>query len=495
MGFKLPAMAGKSMTLKPGTGSAERLYFEISGDSIKAVTSRGAGAMSRVLSVQAQSLGGEDAQAAKFLSEILQHRKIRLKQAIAVLPASVFICKNVDMPSDNRDEIAKIIDLQAGRFTPYAAEEIAMDYICHTVEDQHYTNVLLFIVTRQVLERYLRIAAGAGIEITRFQVGSEAIAAQLLAQGALNTAGSAEGFVNVFAEGTDILVADRGKVVFVRSLPTTRSELEAGGAEAAAQLAEEIQKSLAGYADLGFGKPLKKLLLSNSANIFSKLSGPLEKLLPEISVALFNPVEHLKADPSVLETLNAENGLQYLGLITAAQGHPLVLELTPREIKAQRKIREESRDLLKLGMLVMTLALLGIIFLFGKIHFKTLLIGKLNAIYEETFDEARYLERISTKSRAVRSLLETRGRGLYVFDKVTGLLGPEIYLKEFTFDHEGNLALKGTADSMSSIFALVKHLEESNYFETVKTNETKSRREGKEEVADFDLTCKLKEGI
>ncbi len=363
------------------------------------------------------------------------------------------------------------------------------------VKDQHYTNVLLFIVHRQAVDRVLRMLQNAGIELAGVRAGAEAVAACMNRLGKNGASGGATGLLHVSSEGSNFLILDHGQVVFVRSLSMALKELEGADETSMEAFSGELAKSLSAYQDLGFGRVLKKLFISGTS---PALEGLAQKIKAKEGVPETEWVDYLEGFCFQAEALAKvrDSGADFFDLAAAAAETPsLQLDLTPREIRAQQKIRQESRDLAATGIWVMTLVLLTSFYLFGKIYFKTLLIKKLDDVNAKTFDEARYLERISTKSRAVRSLLEGRGKGLFVFNKITELFGEEIFLREFTYDLDGNLAVKGTADSMSRVFAFVKQMEESNYFETVKTNETKSRREGKKEVADFDISGKLKEGI
>ena len=82
---------------------------------------------------------------------------------------------------------------------------------------------------------------------------------------------------------------------------------------------------------------------------------------------------------------------------------------------------------------------------------------------------------------------------MYVFEKVSTVIGDDIYLSSFSFDKDDKIKLTGTADSMSRVFAFVTELEESQYFKDVKTISTKSRREGQREVADFEIECLFSE--
>ena len=292
------------------------------------------------------------------------------------------------------------------------------------------------------------------------------------------------------------MILDHEQVVFVRSLSTTLKELEEAGAQAVEEFSSELAKSLSAYQDLGFGRSIKKILISGTSQAPERLAENLKVKDAAPETLCVDYLQGFSLPGASLEKIRASGGLDFFDLLAVAVEAPaLQLDLTPREIRAQQKIRQESRDLAATGILVMTLVVLISFFLFGKIYFKSLMVTKLDQVNARTFDEARYLERISTKSRAVRNLLDGRGKGLYVFSKISELFGEEIYLREFTYDLDGNLSVKGTADSMSRVFAFVKQLEESNYFQIVKTNETKSRREGKKEVADFDISGKLKEGI
>lgn len=479
------------------TGAArEVLVVQLFGDTLKVLYGHGGSSFQVTHADSIQLKEGDTLSGSRFLLDCVRKFKIKKRRALIVLPTAVFICKNMDMPSDNRNEIAKIIELQAGRFTPYSADEIVIDYQCHVVENQHYTHVLLFIVHRQVIDRYVKILQGAGLELAGIRVGAEALAGRLRSLGYKASNQGALGLLHVSSEGSNFLIFDQGHVVFVRSFPTTLQDLDGERESAREEFSSELAKSLSAYQDVGFGRPLAKLLMSGTSPAIKGLSESLrvKDAVPEIQ--LLDGFQNVKLSATAQDKIKKSPLADFNDLIAAGAEMPsLRLDFTPREIRAKQKIRQESLDLAGTAVLVMTVVLLVSFYLFGEIYFKSLVVGKLDEVNASTFEEARYLERISTKSRAVRNLLEGRGKGLYVFNKIVELFGEEIYLREFTYDLEGNLAIKGTSDSMSRVFDFVKILEESTYFESVKTNETQSRREGKKEVADFDITGKLKEGI
>src|SRR3989338_2614312 len=117
-----------------------------------------------------------DVDISSYISTCYSDFKIRKKSAIGVIPAPLSISKNIDMPSSDAEEIKKIVNLHAGRYTPYSREEIIIDYLSMVVEGQHYTNVLLMIIHRDVAERFLRVFEVAGITLDKMVTPLEAMA-------------------------------------------------------------------------------------------------------------------------------------------------------------------------------------------------------------------------------------------------------------------------------------------------------------------------------
>ncbi|HQL41623.1 MAG TPA: hypothetical protein PLO93_04940, partial [Candidatus Omnitrophota bacterium] len=68
---------------------------------------------------------------------------LKKPQVICVLSSSFVTTKNIEIPSLDPGEIASIIELQAGRHTPYSREEIIIGYINFGVYQKNYSKVLL----------------------------------------------------------------------------------------------------------------------------------------------------------------------------------------------------------------------------------------------------------------------------------------------------------------------------------------------------------------
>ena len=468
--------------------------------------------------VRGQSVGGKilfqdvffkkfsQASDAEMMREVLDYFKknrVSPKRVICSIPSKLFISKNVEIPSTEKEEIAKIIDLQAGRFTPYSRDEIVIDFLCMETPTQHYTSVLLIIVNRSLVDRYCRIFEDIGIPI-KIMISSEAMALTYrdLLAGSVH-ANATLGGLCVGEDSTDFTVMGHDQMVFVRSLPVGAEHFQAGKDLASAELIKELNKSLAAYLEQGAGKPIKSLILTGFVDDPNGLKAMLLAGCPtlqrfETAVTTFGKASQqlFQMSDQAVQKMDKVKSASFIELMMSlSKSEESQVDLIPKEIKLKRGFREQSHDITSLGITIMTIFIVLSLFLYTKIYFKNTRMQKTAEAGKTIFEEARMLERVSTKNRVVRKILKARGKGLSVFDEVTGLLGESTYLSHIGYDIEGKLNLGGTAESMSQVFALVNRLEASNHYTSVKATETKSRREGTKDVADFEIVCILPESL
>ena len=490
---------GKRPSLGRGT---DRVFVDLSDDHVRIVYGKETGGHCVIVQVAERQFGeNAEAEMSQFLDDFFVKNKIKSKRVICAVQSKSFISKNVDIPSSDDEEIRKIIDLQAGRYTPYSRDEIVIDYLSIEKGIQHYTNVLLVIIHRDVTDKYFQIFDRVEIDIEKIFIVSEGMA-PLYSRLAGDAADQdAVGGIHFSEKGSDLTILDKQKMVFVRSLPIGASHFRENRETAKDNFLSELHKSIMAYQDQGVGKPVKMLILTGLIGELNFLeeaiqNSPLFASIVGLSIQKVDYRDSFELAEEATPSLEATQAVSFFDLMACFSSEARMhVDLIPKEIKLKHHVREGGRDALTLGSLIMTCLLMVCIFLATKIYLLDQRIKKIDEYDQETFEEARALERTSTKSRVLRNLLDNRGKGLYVFERVTSLISPEIYLTHFSYDSEGDLRLAGTAGSMSQVYALVNELEESNYFQSVDPKETKSRRAGDKEVADFQIECLLAEGI
>jgi len=87
-----------------------------------------------------------DSDISKVLEKQIDDMAIKTPLIFCPIPNQVAMTKNIEVPSRDIKEVEEIINLQAGRHTPFAREEIIVDYLNLGVYKRAYTKILLIIV-------------------------------------------------------------------------------------------------------------------------------------------------------------------------------------------------------------------------------------------------------------------------------------------------------------------------------------------------------------
>lgn len=469
-------------TLKIGHGRMVRGSFVIEGLAVQDVTKR------------------NDSEIVQTLSLYCQTQKIAPTQAISLIPSQQFIFKNVDIPSTEKEEVAKIIDLQAGRFTPYAREEIVIDFVCLEALVQHFTSVLLFIVNRKIADRLASIFQEARMQIDRVVVASDCMAMTYIGSIKDVPLNGALGGLHIGEEYSELTVIDANQVVFVRNIPVGANSLKKNPEQAKSDFVQELKRSIGAYHDQGVGKPIHRLLLTGFVeNLKSleddfKLSG--SAYAGKIEVSFFDYRKFFNVSESVMGVVRQAEAFSFFEIFSALEySEQAKVNLLLPELKLRRRVRETSREILGLGILIMSVFLLASLIMGSKIYFRKAINQKLERVSQKYGDEAKRLEIVSTKNRIVKKMIESRGKELTVLSVINGFIGDDLYLSQVNYDSEGHVSVAGTAASMSRVYSFVTQLMQCHYFSKVETKETKSRKEGKQDVADFLIECVLAKGF
>lgn len=412
-------------------------------------------------------------------------------KAICVVPPSMTITKNIEIPSIESKEIESIIDLQAGRHTPYSREEIIIGYINFGVYQKNYSKILLVIVNRQVIMRQINLLESVGISAEKVFFAPEVKSGFYT-----KTMGSLDaqvpiGIVDINSTFTDFTIMLRGIAIACRSIPVGMQHMINEGEEAKKRFVNELKQSVESYQSEDIEQIPQKYILAKKGEMIDELKGLAATALG-VTFEIASYADSLVFSDEAKKLIDGNSAESFLDVLApsfAFEGRQI--DFLPEEIKTQRVIEKQSQDGIKFGALIIIfLVLVGAIFM-SKIYFKSLLLEKIQKQYEETKKSARSLEKISTKTRIIKAYLESRLVPLEVVKELYRIIPDDIYLKSFLLDEKGNIAIDGTSDSMSQVFALVGTLEDSEFFKGVKTKSTTAKKERGKDVASFEIVFKL----
>lgn len=409
---------------------------------------------------------------------------------INVISSNLVISKNIEIPSIDPKEIKGIINLQAGRHTPYSREEVIVDYLEIGTYRRSYTKILLIILARHILKRQVEILVKAGLRLERVVLAPECIAHFLPKLVKSEGEGIVSGVAHIDLYSTDFIVALGGKAVFVRSIPLGARNFREEKERSETRFVEELRRSMESYHGENIEKGPALFLCTGAVEGL----GGLETLL---ATALNMPVRvmpyfsALTVSSDLLKDSAASfKDASYLDVISACIcADEAKVDLTPDDLKLKRTLEERGRDLIKTGIYIMAIFVLFIFILITKIYSKGAYVKELDEKFRSLHAQAKDLERNFTQVGLVKNYLLRRGHSLEVVSELHERMPLNLRFEDVRYDAQGKLVLRGSAESMSVVFSFVDGLEKSVFFKEVKTKYASKRKEGPKEIVDFEINC------
>lgn len=474
----------------------EAVGVEFSGNYVKVVhVKMRPNSTGELVNVFSQNIAGySDDDIVKAIKLACGHLCAKVPDIICTIPSNLIITKNIEIPSTDPAEIKEIINLQAGRHTPHARDEIIIDYIDVGIYKRSYTKALLIIVSHAVVRKYVNILDRAGFKTERVLFAPEGMALAVLKILRFDSDNSPVNIIHIDESDTDFSIIFKNKVIFVRSIPIGAQHLIHDRERCEARFAGEIKSSIEAYQAEDIEKNPVSAIITGSVEEIKGLDSSLGGVLPY-------PVRVIPYDRnlSILNSAVKDNPpckyVSFLSIIAAlfSYGH-MKVNLIPEEIRIRKSFEERGRELIKTGIFVLSFFVLMFSIFISKLYFKAFYLEKLDRQYKTVNTEAEKLEGDFTKISAIKNYLLKRGYPLEILTELYALIPGDIELLDIRYEDQSKFTLRGTAESMASVFSFVDSMEKSKFFRDVKTRYTTKRKKGSKDVTDFEIVCVLEKG-
>ena len=148
--------------------SGQCICIALNDENLKVVQLKGPKGNARVTQVVARSVSGvSEEELPKVIQSALGGFNVKGSQIIAIVPSGTVTTKNIEIPSVDDEEIKSIVNLQAGRHTPFSREEIQIGFINLGVHKTNFTKVLLTISNRNSVKKQLGVFEKAGLLVEK----------------------------------------------------------------------------------------------------------------------------------------------------------------------------------------------------------------------------------------------------------------------------------------------------------------------------------------
>ncbi len=469
------------------------LAIAIGESSISAAYLRGHAPNTHLVGLARESLEGIDpAQWHETILKILAPFGLKKTSTVCVIPSNIVTTKNIEIPSLEDDEIRSIIDLQAGRHTPYSREEILVSYVSVGVFQRNYTKVLLVIANRNVIKARLDACEAAGLIVDRVVFAPECVAAFYADVLHVDAQDDPVGIIDIGYHATDFIVEHNQTVATCRNIPVGIKDLLADGSSGKDRLVNELVQSLEIYRNEDINKMPARYVVTSASSVATDLVALLQtKLNAEVrAVSYGQDMTNKAGDPQIRRLMEEES---FASVMAAAQffHKGLQVDLMPEDVKSRRAIIEKGRQVIMSGIFLIVLVLMVCGLFFTKIYFRNFYLQRLKDEYAVKRYAVVRLDKIAHRTRIIKDFLSTRMVSLDVLNEIYRLIPTEMYLQNIFMDEAGEINIQGISESMSTVFNVVKALEDSALFKNVKTRSTTASKDRGKDVAAFDLIFKL----
>lgn len=433
----------------------------------------------------------------KIITDLSGKLKINSPHLITSIARALATTRNLEFPSTNPSEIKDMIELQIGKQTPYPSDEIIKDYQILDSNVSGYSRVLLVIVHRDIVQRYFKILKTAGLRVERVGFSSEG----LLNWSRLFHVQKADTnrpyiLIETDYDKSDFEIILNNKLIFSRSISLGFSQSQEAGELWQAKFIEEVNHSIYAYQNEAMDGEIDKIIISSPKMIGESLKKDVLEERFDLPVEIIDQFKNIPATKEALDSYNdsAQKDLSFSGLLGLAFTFgDQKIDLIPQELQIEKSVRERGKDLYFMGIFLVFILIAASGIFLGRMYNKERYSGQLKNQLRQIQAKTQKLNNMMGVIEKARARIRTRSTSLNLIYEAHRLISPEIHLVSLSFNGKDSLVLRGTSNVMSEVFDFVNRLEESEYFQNVKTKYATKHKVEDKELTDFEIFCPLED--
>lgn len=444
-------------------------------DQITVVDVDQSGMKPLVRNFAAVPLRGSDEEAGRLLRQWIEENHVTSDLTVAAFPQRLAVVKYVSLPSTDPLEIRDMAFLQACRLTPFSPEEIIADYELLETDPDGYSRVMLVVLRKEDVERYLKVMRAAGLSPDRVILSTQALAP--LVTGRYPHKEGTLLAVDVDRTSLNFTGMKGTKFLFGRGVSWEGK----GTGPSKTWLVDQIALSLQSWRENNGPLHVSKIVLTGVKRDF--VQQPLKEFpcpteVRDISEnAAFErqqPLEGGEASLSVAVGAALANGLARANLL-------------PTEEKQRQGLRQRKRQVLTMAALlgVLLLSLGGIAA--QKIHAEKRYLADLERQWDSLMAQAGGMEEILQGLEGSGGTGGQEGALIQVLSALNHAAPSRVSLRSLSFERGQRLALQGETRTLSEVTALIKALKEGFLFADVELRSSQAQIKEGQEVIRFEI--------
>ena len=475
----------------PGLASEGLAVLLVDGRWLKLLQAEGR-TVTKLLACPIEGKTPEDV--LKIFQDTCAAEQLRLHDVLIANPTHLSTIRLFALPSTDPNEIRDIVELQAEKHTPYAKEEILLDFAILDRERSGYSRVLLVIAHQDVVHRSVRLVELSSLSLERVACEVEGLINWFQLARRRDGKPAATGptlVIDVDGSTTTLLVMHRGQLYFHRNFALGLEQLHTDAATAGQRLVAELRRSIEAVEAEGGVSKIQDILLTGRLERLQELKLLIESGLglPVALVAPWGPVELTEEARAAAERLPDLSFASLVGLALA----PSRIDLTPKATKLRQAFEARARSLVVLTCQGLAGLILGSLLVMGLAQKDQRYAQTLRTLYEANASQAWEIEQGLAQVNFIRERVRHRGELLNLVDALAKLSPKEVQWNSLTYTQADSLILKGEAQALPKVYEFVSGLSQSASFGEVLAPKVSQRKGGEEQqgITDFEIRCPL----
>ena len=214
-----------------------------------------------------------DTDLVSLLKDVMKESNITAKDAIFSIPAAASFVVKITLPKITAKEVEGAIPFEARKYIPIPIAEVILDWeIIPNKEHERETEVLLVALPRQVVDKFRRVGAAAGLNLKALEVETFSLVRSLVGHDS-----TPQAIINFGYHTTTLAIVDRSKLRISHNFDRGALELTKAlerGMNVNLERAEQIKR------DIGLGERIEEKEISSiMLPLLSTLLGEIERVI------------------------------------------------------------------------------------------------------------------------------------------------------------------------------------------------------------------------
>ncbi|MFH0763895.1 MAG: pilus assembly protein PilM [Candidatus Omnitrophota bacterium] len=468
------------------------VVVEIGNDWLKAAksvpTALGGGIEKADFAKLAEIEGSVDGALASMFKEM----KSGKRRVISYIPRQLATVRILELPSADPKEISDMVNLQAGKQTPYSKEEIISSYKIIDTAKEGYTKVMLVIARQNIIRERVEALAKTGVGIEKMGLSTEGVYNWFRAaySSAMKPGAPAAVLLDIDSNYSDFIVINKGMLAFTRNILIGANQLLGDQENWRDKFIGELKHSMELYRNEDRDVKIAKMFLSGAAGNIKGLDAILSAAL-DMPAETTDPLKNIRLKDAAKAPQDEKyKRVSVSALFGIAINHKdLDIDLTPGEIRVQKVMDAKRRNLMATGVLSASIIMMASILLLTLIHYKNLYLAELKNKISQVENNAEEVEKMRARVNLIERRLDSKGSSINILNEIAAITPKEISLNYINVEEKQRVVLRGRAYAMSDVFKFVMTLEASGMFKNVKPAHTTTAKDKDAEYAEFEIIC------